>query len=194
MDCSKFGKLIYNLRKENDLTQKQLGDMLNLSDKTISKWERGLGCPDISILSDLSEVLHVNLESLLDGKIETNLQRGVNMKKLKFFICPSCGNMITSTGEVGISCCGKKLIELVPKKASEQEKLNVEVIENEYYISSSHEMTKEHYITFVGLLTGDSVMIRKQYPEWEIQTRIPCFSHGLLVYNCSKHGLFYQIV
>ncbi|WP_415930955.1 hypothetical protein [Zhenpiania hominis] len=55
-------------------------------------------------------------------------------------------------------------------------------------------MTKEHYITFVALLTGDGMMIRKQYPEWDLQVRIPAFGHGKLLWYCSKHGLFYQNV
>lgn len=194
MDCVKVGLLITELRKEHKLTQKQLADKLNLSDKTVSKWERGIGCPDISILSNLSEILSVNLESLLEGEIESNPNRGVNMKKIKFYICPQCGNLITSTDEVAVSCCGKKLTELKVKKATDHEKLKVELIENEYFISSDHEMTKDHYITFVALLSGDSIMIRNQYPEWEVQTRIPCFAHGLLIYHCSKHGLFYQLV
>ena len=49
-----------------------------------------------------------------------------------------------------------------------------------------------HYITFVALLTGDSLMLRKLYPEWNLQTRIPRFGHGMLVWNCSRHGLFWQ--
>ena len=48
IDCIKAGKLILSLRKEKNMTQKEIADALNISDKTISKWERGLGCPDIS--------------------------------------------------------------------------------------------------------------------------------------------------
>jgi transcriptional regulator with XRE-family HTH domain len=44
MNCDKVGKLIYNLRKEKNMTQKEIADLMNISDKTISKWERGLGC------------------------------------------------------------------------------------------------------------------------------------------------------
>ncbi|MEG2687220.1 MAG: helix-turn-helix transcriptional regulator, partial [Christensenellaceae bacterium] len=54
MDCKKVGILIRGLRKEKKLTQKQLADAMNISDKTISKWERGLGCPDVSLLHGLS--------------------------------------------------------------------------------------------------------------------------------------------
>ena len=54
MDLSKVGKLIYTLRKEKDMTQKQVADLMHISDKAISKWERGLGCPDVSLLPELS--------------------------------------------------------------------------------------------------------------------------------------------
>ena len=50
MDHNKVGKLILSLRKEKGLTQKELADAMNLSDRTVSKWERGLGCPDVSLV------------------------------------------------------------------------------------------------------------------------------------------------
>ncbi|MDD4378167.1 MAG: helix-turn-helix transcriptional regulator, partial [Eubacteriales bacterium] len=69
MDCKKVGILIHGLRKEKNLTQKQLADAMNISDKTISKWERGLGCPDVSLLHELSNVLNVNIEKILLGDL-----------------------------------------------------------------------------------------------------------------------------
>jgi len=194
MDCTKIGKLIYSLRKEKQLTQQQLANHMNISDKAISKWERGLGCPDVSLLPDLSKILGVNLEQLLSGELDINDLVGGNMKKLKFYVCSTCGNLLTATEEVNIFCCGKKLQAMEPHKAEEIEKLSVEKIENDYFISTDHEMTREHYITFIALLTGDSIMLRKQYPEWDIQTRIPCFGHGMLVWYCTQHGLRYQLI
>ena len=168
MNNIKIGNLIYTLRKEKQLTQLQLAERMNISDKTVSKWERGLGCPDISLLPDLSKILEVNLEELLSGKLDINSITGGNMKKTKFYICPQCGNIITSSEDAAISCCGKKLSASEPQKANEQEKLSIENIETDYFISTNHEMTKEHYISFVALLTGDSLIIRKQYPEWNL--------------------------
>ena len=78
------------------------------------------------------------------------------------------------------------------KKAEEHEKLKVELIETEYFISSDHEMTKEHYVSFVAMVTGDTVIMRKQYPEWNLQVRIPAFARGRLVWYCTQHGMFYQ--
>lgn len=70
MDCIKVGNFIRDLRKEKNMTQKQLADVLNISDKTISKWECGNGCPDISILNELSNILNVNIDKLLIGEFE----------------------------------------------------------------------------------------------------------------------------
>lgn len=194
MDNEKIGNLIYKLRKEENMTQLQLAERLHISDKTVSKWERGLGCPDISLLTGLSQIFGVDLEKLLSGQLDANEEKGGNMKKLNFYVCPECGNVITAMTDGGISCCGKKLQPLEAAKASEEEKLSVENIENDYYISSSHPMLKEHYISFVALLTGDSLTLKKQYPEWDLQVRIPGRAHGKLIWYCTEHGLFYQLV
>ena len=70
MDHSKIGKLIYTLRKEKGLTQLQLAKAMHISDKTVSKWERGLGCPDVSLLCELSKILNVDLSALLTAYIK----------------------------------------------------------------------------------------------------------------------------
>lgn len=192
MDNTKIGRLIYQLRKEKNLTQLQLAEQMNISDKAVSKWERGLGCPEVSLLPELSKIFDVDLEKFLSGELDDNDILGGNMKKLRFYICPNCGNMITAMTETNITCCGKKLKPLQPKKASENERLIVEKVENDFYITTQHPMERKHYISFVALLTGDSIMLRKQYPEWGLQVRIPIFSHGRLLWYCNQHGLFYQ--
>ena len=194
MDNVKIGKLIYQLRQEKGMTQLQLADQLNISDKTVSKWERGLGCPDVSLLPELSQIFNVDLEKLLAGELNSNEILGGNMRKMHFYVCPVCGNMITAMTDTGISCCGKKLQPLQPHKADEKQKLNVVRIENDFYITANHPMEREHYIPFVALLTSDTLMLRKLYPEWELQVRIPIFSHGRLLWYCNRHGLFYQDV
>lgn len=67
MDERHMGKLILSLRKEKSLTQKELADRLQISDNAVSKWERGLSCPDISLLPRLAEILGVGVEELLTG-------------------------------------------------------------------------------------------------------------------------------
>ncbi|MCR8746300.1 helix-turn-helix domain-containing protein [Romboutsia lituseburensis] len=194
MDCNKIGKLILELRKEKDMTQKQIADLLNISDKTISKWERGLGCPDISLLPELSQVLGVSIDGILSGEINLNELVGGNMNKLKFYVCPQCNNLVTSTGDVGITCCGKKIDDLVAKKSDEKHILNIEPVEDELYVTSEHEMKKKHYISFAAYIKGDRAFIIKQYPEWNLQFRFKKQGHGKLYYYCTEHGLFYTII
>ncbi len=194
MDCEKIGRLICGLRKEKGLTQRELAERLRVSDKAVSKWERGLGCPDVSLLTALSAVLGVDVQGLLAGELEQNDTVGGNMKQLKFYVCPHCGILMTSSSEAAVSCCGKPLEALTARKAEPEERLSVELIENEYFVSSPHEMTKEHYVAFVALLTGDAVILRKMYPEWDLQTRIPRLAHGLLVWYCTRHRLSWQPV
>lgn len=194
MDCQKVGSLIRQLRLEGKLTQLQLGELLEVSDKAVSKWERGLGCPDLSLISKLAGIFQVDTESLLAGELNQNVLLGGNMKKLVFYVCPECGNLVTALSVTSITCCGRKLQEMEAVKAPVEEKLQVELIENDYFISSSHEMTKDHYISFVALVTGDTLMMKKMYPEWNLQARIPQFGHGKLVWYCTKHGLCYQLI
>lgn len=68
MDTIKIGKFIKELRKEQNLTQKELATKLGITDRAVSRWERGIGCPDISLLSDLSKILNISISELLNGE------------------------------------------------------------------------------------------------------------------------------
>lgn len=192
MDNKKVGQLIRELRKERYMTQAQLAEQLHVSDKTVSKWETGKGGPELSLLTEISKIFDIDLHNLLAGELNQNQLRSINMKKVKLYICPNCGNVVTAISEAAVSCCGRKLKEATPTKASQDEKLMVELIENDFFVTSQHEMTKEHYISFVALLTADAIIMRKQYPEWDLSVRIPRIAHGRLLWYCSRHGLFYQ--
>ena len=193
MNPEKIGSLIFQLRKEKNLTQKQLGEKLGLSDKTISKWERGLGCPDISLLRDISKIFNVNIEKILLGDLQENDINGGNMKRIKFYVCPNCGNVINSTGYGDFSCCGRKLEALVPKVMDENHSINIEEVENDYYVEINHEMTKDHFISFVAYVTYDRVLLIKLYPEQSPTVRFPrlCgkFERGKFYMYCNQHGL-----
>ena len=192
MDCEKTGALIRRLRLEQGLTQKQLADRLCVSPKTVSKWELGLGCPDVSLLPHLSAALRVQIDGLLSGTLEESSPVPGNMKKTKFYVCPTCGSITAATGSIQAACCGKPLAALTPQKASESDKLTVEQVEDEWFITGSHPMTKENHISFLAFATGDSVQILKQYPEWELQVRLPRRRHGTLYFYSTEKGLFYQ--
>lgn len=68
MDREQFGRFIGQLRRENNYTQKQLAERLYISDKAVSKWERGLSIPDVSLLLPLAETLGVTVTELLEGR------------------------------------------------------------------------------------------------------------------------------
>ena len=90
MDQEKVGRIIKTLRKDKGMTQRELSEMLNVTDRAVSKWERGLGCPDVSLLTSLSEIFSVDVESIIEGDMEENEKRSGNMKRTKFYVCPIC--------------------------------------------------------------------------------------------------------
>ena len=194
MELNKTGLLIRDLRTKMGMTQKSLADLMNISDKTVSKWERGMGLPDVSLLVELSQIFGVNVDILLTGSMNVSDEKGVNMKNAKYYVCPECRNLVFATGDAEISCCGRKLTALEMKKAEPDEKLSVEIIENDWYITTSHPMTKEHYISFVAFATGEKIEMIKTYPEWDMNVRIQKRGHGKLVWYCTNHGLFYQLI
>ena len=65
MDNKRIGKLISELRKKKGLTQQELGDKVGVGFRAVSKWENGVTLPDISIISELSKVLGINVDQLL---------------------------------------------------------------------------------------------------------------------------------
>jgi len=75
MDQIKMGKFISTLRKEKGLTQKDIGDKLNITDNSVSKWERGINAPDIYFLAPLSEIFEVSINELLNGERNTRKRK-----------------------------------------------------------------------------------------------------------------------
>lgn len=170
MDQIKTGRLIRSLRTRRGVTQAELAQLIGVSDKAVSKWERGCGAPDLSLLS---QALGVDIEALFRGEMEENKVSCGNMKKLKFYVCPDCGNLVFSTEEADISCFGRKLTAALPQKAAGDEMLSGHASGGEWCISSAHEMRREHYISFVAFLTGDTLIVKKFYPEWGARDSSP---------------------
>lgn len=79
MDNNKIGNFIAALRKEKGLTQAELGKKLFVTDKAVSKWERGLSLPDITLLTELAKVLDTEITDILDGKKGTT--RKINVEE-----------------------------------------------------------------------------------------------------------------
>lgn len=94
MDYEKIGKFIALRRKEKNMTQKDLAMELKITDRAVSRWERGIGCPDISLLESLAQILDVSILEILHGesiknvKNENNALIGIlakNKKKIHFW-------------------------------------------------------------------------------------------------------------
>ena len=194
MDQEKVGGIIKTLRKDRGMTQLELALCLNVTDRAVSKWERGLGCPDISLLTRLSEIFSVDIGSIIDGDMDENEKRSGNMKKTKFYVCPICGNIITASENTNVSCCGRKLEGLEEKKNVDEE-IKIERVDGtELYISSSHPMTKDDYISFFSYVTSDSLLLKKLYPEWGVDIRFPWLGHGKIMWYSEKEGLKYKLI
>ena len=67
-------------------------------------------------------------------------------------------------------------------------------MEDAWYITSDHPMTKDSYISFVAFLAGGAATLVKQYPEWNLQARIPRGERGMLIWYSAEQGLLYQLL
>ncbi|MFA7068931.1 MAG: helix-turn-helix domain-containing protein, partial [Acidaminococcaceae bacterium] len=159
------GNMIRSLREKKGYTQKQLAELLNVSDKTVSKWETQKGLPDISLLEPISKTLSISIAGLLSGEWVINKNRSGNMLRTKFYVCPVCGNVIQALGEGAFSCCGITLPMQEAEVQDEAHSFGIERVENDYYVTMPHPMTKSHYISFFAYITSDRVQIVKLYPE-----------------------------
>jgi len=184
------GAIIKKLREERKMTQAELAILLNVSDKTISKWETGRGYPDITLVEPIARALGISSIELLTGESITNRNRSFNMLKSKFYVCPVCGNVIYTIGESVISCCGITLPPLEAEEADEMHHLNTEIVEDEFYVKVNHEMTKEHYISFIAGVSDNGIQLIKLYPEGSPEARLKINRMRSFYYYCNHHGLF----
>ena len=190
MDNYVTGSTIKQLREARNMTQTALAQKLGVSSKTVSKWETAKGLPDISLLQPLAQVLGISVIELMNGQHITNRNRSANMLRGRFFVCPLCGNVLHSTGEALVSCCGITLPPLEPEEPDEDHTVTIESVEDEHFITVHHPMTKEHYISFLAYVTSDRIQLVKLYPEGEAQTRLQLRGMGRLYWYCDRHGLF----
>jgi DNA-binding XRE family transcriptional regulator/desulfoferrodoxin (superoxide reductase-like protein) len=192
MDTYETGLTIKNLREKKGLTQTELADMLGVSSKAVSKWESARGLPDISLIEPLANTLSVSVMELMTGNTVINKNISSNILRSKFYVCPVCHNIIRTVGDAVISCHGITLPSLEADEADENHQITIEKVEDEHFITVNHDMTKEHYISFVAYLTSDRVQFVKFYPEGNAETRLNFRGRGFLYIYCNKHGLMKQ--
>lgn len=189
MDNYITGATIKRLREAKGITQTQLAEQIGVSDKAVSKWETAKGLPDITLIEPLAKALGVSVMELMSGETVINKNVSSNILRSKFYVCPVCGNVIRTTGDTVISCCGITLPPLEAEEVDEAHTVTIERVEDEHFITVNHEMTKTHFISFIAYLTSDRVQFVKFYPEGNAETRLQLRGRGYLYIYCNKHGL-----
>lgn len=190
MEERALGALVKALRKERGMTQKELAGRLHVTEQAVSRWERGVGCPEIGLLARLCEIFGVSMPRLLEGDLTPGLPEVGNMKRMKFYVCPLCGNILTASGGGELHCCGRKLEPLKAMAADEAHSIHVETVEDEWYVTFSHPMEKDHYFRFAAVVGTERVMLVRLYPEQGGEFRIPQMRRHKLYLCCSRDGLF----
>ncbi len=189
MDAYITGSAIKRLREARSLTQAELASTIGVSSKAVSKWETAKGLPDITLIEPLAKALGISVTELITGDTITNRNTSASLLRSKFYVCPVCGNIIHTTGETMISCCGITLPPLEAEEADDEHTINIELVEDEYFITVSHDMTKSHYISFIAFVSSDKIEMTKLYPEGNAETRLHLRGHGYIYIYCNKHGL-----
>ena len=184
------GGAIKTLRESRNLTQAELAEQLGVSSKTVSKWETAKGLPDITLLQPLAAALGVSVIELMNGQPIANHNVSGNMLRSKFYVCPICGNILHTTGAALISCCGITLPPLEAEDADDDHAVTAERVEDEYFVTVDHPMTKSHFISFIAHVNSDRLQMVKLYPEGNAETRLQLRGRGYLYYYCNRHGLF----
>lgn len=184
------GDVIRRLRESKRMTQEDLADKLYISGKAVSKWETGNGYPDISLLEPLAKALGISVIELLSGQHIQNRNKCSNIAKSKFYVCPICGNVIQSTGEALVRCCGITLPPAQPEAADGEHKMKIETVEDEYFVSLQHPMTKEHFISFLCAVSDTGTQFKKLYPEGNAEARFKISRVKYVLAYCNHHGLF----
>lgn len=185
------GAVIKELREKNNLTQIELASKLNVSNKTVSKWETGKGYPDISLLEPIANVFGISITELLSGNAITNMNVSANMLRSNFYVCPVCGNIIHSMGEMAISCHGVQLLPELAEYSDEKHIINLERIEDEYYVQIVHDMSKYHYISFIAAVSLNGIQMVKLYPESQAEARFKINGVKKIYFYCNRDGLYY---
>ena len=180
---------IKTLREKKGLTQNQLAQILNVSDKAVSKWETAKGLPDISLIESLANALGISVTELFSVEQIINKNISCNMLRVKFYVCPVCGNIIHSTGDAVMSCCGITLPPLTAENTDSEHEIQINRVEDEHFISVNHDMSKSQYISFAAFVTSDRVQLVKFYPEGNAETRFQLRGRGELYIYCNRHGL-----
>ena len=193
-DCYVTGAVIKRLREAKKMTQEELASKICVSAKAVSKWETGRGFPDISLLEGLAKVLGISVIELLSGNCVQNKNKCANMRRMKIYVCPVCGNVIQASGDAIVSCCGITLPAQEAEECDCLHRINLQSLGHEYYVRLDHPMTKEHYISFIAAVSDNRVQFVKLYPEQDAEAHFTVSGVTAVYAYCNRHGLFAEEV
>ena len=134
------------------------------------------------------------MDRYVTGAVIRNRNQSSNMRKSRFYVCPVCGNVVRTTGEAVISCCGITLPALEPKDQDEEHTISVEIAEDEYYVTVIHPMRKDHYISFLAEVSDQQMQFVKLYPEGNAEARFKINRVKTLYAYCNRHRMFRRVL
>lgn len=146
----------------------------------------------MSLLGALARELGVDPGCLLAGELGRNPREGGNMKRIKFYVCPVCGEVVYSTGNASVSCCGRPLAPLDPAPAGGAHTLQLAGMDGELFAQLAHPMEKGHFISFLACVQYDRVTLVRLWPEQAAEARLPAVRRADWYFYCTGHGLFPQ--
>lgn len=113
------------------------------------------------------------------------------MKRVKFYRCPTCGNLVTSFKEIEMSCCGNKLI-FAESRTTSEEKYNpvIKEFDGQYFVSFNHPMTKEDYIAHVITVQYDRILVINLFAQQEAIVTLPQIGGVKMFLMTNKGELF----
>lgn len=138
-----------------------------------------------AVIKELREKYH-----LTQAELAEKLNVSANMMRSKFYVCPVCGNIIHSMEEAVIQCHGIILTPCQAEETDENHMIFIERVEDEYYIRIEHDMTKQHYISFIAALSSDKIQMVKLYPEGNAEARVKISGVRKNLFYCNRDGLF----
>ncbi len=143
------------------------------------------------MLEPIAAVFGISVAELMSGNAICNRNVASNMLKSLFYVCPVCGNVIHSTGDLSVCCHGVQLMPEPAEEADDNHRILLERVEDEYYVSVEHDMTKSHFISFVAALSSEGIQMIKLYPEGAPAARVKIRGVKKIYCYCNRDGLFF---
>lgn len=146
--------------------------------------------PDLSLLEPLAKALGVSVAELLSGEYRTNANRAGNLLRSQWYVCPVCGNVVYALGQGSFHCCGVALPPAEAEEAEGEHAITLEQVEDDYYVTLDHPMSKGHFLSFMAYLTTDRGAAPKDLSGAGGGGSLPPSGTGQILAYCNRHGLF----